>query len=304
VAKIADLNEMLVFARVVQSGSFTAAARELQMPKSTVSRKVTDLEERLGVRLLQRTTRTLGLTDEGRTYYDFSARILGEVDEAENAVGRLRGSPRGLLRVTTPLNFDFMGAILADFVKKHTEVTLDVVATDRRVGLVEEGFDVAIRAGTLADSTLVARPLATVRRIVVVSPEYMKKRGRPRQPADLAEHDALVFGSGESPTTWRLQKGTTSVDVVVKPRIVMNDFDVLHDAALAGVGVAMLPVFRCCAGVRERRLERLLKDWCSPAATLYAVYPTARLLSPKVKAFVEHLQERFTPPPWELGPAP
>jgi DNA-binding transcriptional LysR family regulator len=304
VAKIPDLNEIVVFARVVQSGSFTAAARDLQMPKSTVSRKVTDLEERLGVRLLQRTTRKLGLTDEGRTYYDFSARIIGEVDEAENAVGRLRGVPRGLLRVTTPLNFAFMGTILAEFVKKHPEVTLDVVAADRRVGLVEEGFDVAIRAGSLADSTLIARPLATVRRLVVASPGYLKKHGRAREPADLARHDCLVFGAGESPTTWRLEKGSTSVDVVVKPRIVINDFDALLDAALAGVGVAMLPVFQCLAAVRERRLDHVLKEWCSPTAAIHVVYPTTRLLSPKVKAFVEHLQEKFTPPPWELGPKP
>jgi DNA-binding transcriptional LysR family regulator len=304
VAKTPDLNEILVFARVVQSGSFTAAARDLQMPKSTVSHKVTDLEERLGVRLLQRTTRTLGLTDEGRTYYDFCARIIGEVDEAELALGRLRGVPRGLLRVTTPLNFAFMGAILADFVNKHPEVTLEVVSTDRRVGLVVEGFDVAVRAGALADSTLIARPLATVRRIAVASAGYLKKRGRPGRPAELAQHDCLVFGSGESPATWRLERGSTSVDVAVKPRIVINDFDALLDAALAGVGVAMLPVFRCIAAVRERRLEHVLKDWCSPPATIHAVYPTARLLSPKVKAFVDHLQEKFTPPPWELGPAP
>jgi DNA-binding transcriptional LysR family regulator len=304
VTKTPDLNEILVFARVVQSGSFTAAARELQMPKSTVSRKVTDLEDRLGVRLLQRTTRTLGLTDEGRTYYDFCARIIGEVDEAELAVGHLRGVPRGLLRVTTPLNFAFLGNILADFVKKNPEVTLEVVGTDRRVGLVEEGFDVAIRAGTLSDSTLIARPLATLKRIVVASPSYLKKRGRPREPADLAKHDTLVFGSGASPTTWRMQKGPSSAEVIVKPRLIINDFDVLVDTALAGVGVAMLPVYRCVAPLREHRLEHLLKDWCSPTATIHAVYPTTRLLSPKVKAFVDHLLEGFTPPPWELGPAP
>jgi DNA-binding transcriptional LysR family regulator len=138
----------------------------------------------------------------------------------------------------------------------------------------------------------------------VASPAYLKKRGRPRQPADLTQHDCLVFGSGVSPTTWRLEKGSTSVDIVVKPRLVINDFDVLLDAAIAGVGVAMQPVFRCIAAVRERRLEHVLKDWCSPPATIHAVYPTTRLLSPKVKAFVDHLQDKFTPPPWEVGPPP
>jgi DNA-binding transcriptional LysR family regulator len=297
-----DLNDILVFARVVQAGSFTAAAHALQMPKSTVSRKVTELEQRLGVRLLQRTTRTLSLTDEGRTYNDFCARIVEEIDEAEIAVGRLRGAPSGPLRVTTPLNFGFMGPIVTEFAKDYREVTVEIVSTDRVVNLVEERFDIAIRAANLSDSTLVARPLGNLRRVVVASSGYARRRGRPRQPADLAEHDALVFGAGVSPTTWRLDKGTTSVDVTVRPRLVVNDFDVLLEAALAGVGVAMLPIFRCAAALREGKLEHLLKDWCSPQTMIHAVYPTARYLSPKVKAFVELLQKRFTPPPWELPP--
>jgi DNA-binding transcriptional LysR family regulator len=298
----ADLNDILVFARVVQTGSFTAAARALQMPKSTVSRKITDLEQRLGVRLLQRTTRTLSLTDEGRTYHDFCARIVDEIDEAELAVGRLRAVPRGPLRVTTPLNFGFMGSIVADFAKDNPEVSLEIVSTDRVVSLVEERFDVAVRAASLGDSTLIARPLGEIRRIAVASPAYVKRRGRPREPADVAEHDCLAFGAGATPTLWRFEKGAASVDVTVKPRLVINDFEVLADAALAGLGIAMLPIFRCAGELRERRLERVLKEWRSPRVVIHAVYPTARYLSPKVRAFVEHLQRRFTPPPWELGP--
>lgn len=299
----ADLNDILVFTRVVETGSFTGAARALRMPKSTVSRKVTDLEQRLGVRLLQRTTRTLSLTDEGRTYNDFCRRIVDAIDEAELAVGRLRGVPRGPLRVTTPLNFGFMGPIFADFARDNPEVTLEVVSTDRVVNLVEERFDVAVRAAALSDSTLVARPLGNVRRVVVATPAYVKQRGRPRRPADLAKHDCVAFGGGPSPTVWRLEKGETSVDVAVKARLVINDFDALLAAALAGVGMAMLPIFRCAAELRDGRLEHLLKGWCSPRSVIHAVYPTARHLSPKVKAFVEHLQQRFSPPPWELGPA-
>jgi DNA-binding transcriptional LysR family regulator len=297
-----DLNDILVFARVVQTGSFTAAARALQMPKSTVSRKITDLERRLGVRLLQRTTRTLSLTDEGRTYNEYCARIVDEIDEADLAVGRLSAIPRGPLRVTTPLNFGFMGAILADFAKKNPEVTLEVVSTDRIVNLVEERFDVAVRAAALADSTLVARALGKIRRVLIASPAYLKQRGRPRQPADLAEHDCLAFGGGASPEVWRLEKGATALDVTVKARLIINDFDALLEAARAGIGIAMLPIFRCIDELRAGRLEHLLKDWCSPQSVIHAVYPTARHLSPKVKAFVEHLQERFTPPPWEVAP--
>ncbi len=298
-----DLNEILVFARVAESGSFTAAARQLDMPKSTVSRKVTDLEARLGVRLLQRTTRTLRLTAEGRTYFDFCARIVGEIDEADRAVGELRGVPSGVLKVTLPLNFAFMGVILAEFAKKYAEVTLDVVATDRVVNIVEEGFDVAIRAGPLRDSSLVARTLATLRRIVVASPSYLKKRGRPREPSDLASHDGHVFGSGTAPSTWRLEKNSVAKDVEMKARMIVNDFDALLDAALSGLGIAMVPVFRAVALVREGKLEHVLQDWCSPRAPIQAVYPSTRHLSPKVKAFVEHLQAKFTPPPWEIGPA-
>src|SRR5262249_30043274 len=150
------------------------------------------------------------------------ARIAGEVDEAERAVGRLRDVPRGLLRVTLPLNFDFMGPLVVDFAKKYPEMTLEMVGTDRVVGLVDEGFDLAIRAGALADSTLIPRPLATIRRFVVASPAYLKKRGRPRTPAALEKHDALVFGAGASPSVWRLVSGEETVDVAVKARITTN----------------------------------------------------------------------------------
>jgi DNA-binding transcriptional LysR family regulator len=200
--------------------------------------------------------------------------------------------------VTTPLNFDFMGSVFAAFAKRYDEVTLEIMATDRVVNMVDEGFDVAVRAGSLADSTLVARQLAKLERIAVASPAYVKKRGRPRTPTDLAEHDCLHFGTtGERPV-WRMEEGTSNVEVAVKPRIVVNDFDVLYEAAIGGIGIAMMPVFRCVADLRERRLEHLLSSWCSPPVPVSAVYPSARHLSPKVKAFVEHLEESFSPPPW------
>ena len=158
-----DLNEMLVFARVVQAGSFTAAAAALGMPKSTVSRKVSDLEERLHSRLLQRTTRKLSLTDVGRTYYDYCARIVGEVEDAERAVSTLQETPRGLLRVTAPINVAFLGPIVSDYLKRYPEVRLDLFCTGRTVDLVEERFDLGIRAGALADSTLIARRLGSAK---------------------------------------------------------------------------------------------------------------------------------------------
>src|SRR6185369_3115761 len=170
-----DLNEMLVFARVVQAGSFTTAATELGMPKSTVSRKVSELEERLGSRLLQRTTRKLSLTDVGRTYYDYCARIASEIEDAERAVSNLQETPRGLLRVTAPVNADFLGPIVSDYLERYPEVRLDLFCTARSVDLVEERFDLGIRAGALADSTLVARSLGEAKWFVAATPAYLRK---------------------------------------------------------------------------------------------------------------------------------
>src|SRR5262245_42530996 len=188
-----DLNEIMVFTRVVQTGSFTAAAKALGMPKSTVSRKVSDLEERLDTRLLQRTTRKLSLTDAGRTYFDYGARILGEVEDAERAIGDLQATPRGLLRVTAGINSSYLAPIVADFLGRYPEVRLDLLCTGRAVDLVEERFDVAIRAGALPDSSLIARSLGAVSWFLVATAAYLKKRGRPRSPEDLAQHDVLIF---------------------------------------------------------------------------------------------------------------
>jgi DNA-binding transcriptional LysR family regulator len=297
-----DLNEMLVFARVVQAGSFTTAAAQLGMPKSTVSRKVTDLEERLGARLLNRTTRKLSLTDAGRTYYDYSARIAGEVEDAERAVSSLQETPRGLLRVTTPLNMTFLAAIISDYAVRFPEVRLEVLATSRRVDLIEERFDVGVRAGALSDSTLIARSMGNATWFLVATPAYLKKRGRPRAPDDLARHAFVAFGAGFNGLS--LERGEEHVQVSLVPRLIANDSDVLHAAALAGVGIVVMPAFACVDDIRARRLERVLPEWCAPPTPVHVVYPSARHISPKVKSFADHLQARMTPPPWELGPKP
>jgi DNA-binding transcriptional LysR family regulator len=299
-----DLNEILIFARVVQTGSFTTAAAELGMPKSTVSRKVTELEERLKARLLQRTTRKLSLTDVGRTYYDYCARIVAEVEDAERAVSSLQEAPRGLLRVTAGTNAGWLGPIVGDFLKKYPEVRVELVCTGRVVDLVEERFDLGIRAGALADSTLVARDLGVARWFPVATPAYLRKRGRPQSPEDLERHDCLLFGSGASGSVLRLENGERTVHLTLTPRMLVNDMDVLCEAAGAGMGIGVLPAFMCIEDLRARKMERVLRDWNVPPTPLHVVYPTARHVSPKVKAFIEHLQQRMTPPPWELGPVP
>lgn len=299
-----DLNEIAVFTRVVQAGSFTAAAKLLGMPKSTVSRKVSDLEERLNARLLQRTTRKLSLTDVGRTYFDYGVRIVSEIEAAENAVGSLQDRPRGLLRVTAGVNAAWLSDIVADYMKRYPEVQLELLCTGRQVDLVEERFDVGIRAGALADSSLVARSLGSVTWFLVATSGYLKRRRRPQVPDDLKDHPCLLFGAGSTTVSLRLHSAEQSVQVPIAAHLLVSDMDVLHAAASAGIGIALLPGYHCIDDLRVHRLERVLRDWNAPATPVHAVYPTARHLSAKVKSFVEHLQKRMTPPPWEVGPPP
>ena len=289
-----DLNELLVFTRVVQAGSFTAAARRLKMPKSSVSRKVSDLEERVGARLLHRTTRKLGLTDAGRIYFERAAPIVSDIEQVDQAVGELQAAPGGLLRVTAPLSFALIGPMVASFLDRYPEVRVELVCSDRVVNLVEEGFDVAIRAGHLVDSTLIARRLGAFKRVLVASAGYLKRHGRPKSAADLEKHPCIVFGSSPTPTLWTLHSGEKRVDVRVPARLSANDMDLMVDAALAGIGIAWLPEHLLTVDLAKGRLKRVLADWTSPETPVHAVYPSARHLSQKVSAFVELLRKEFS----------
>ena len=289
-----DLGGIRVFLRVIQSGSFSAAARQLAMPKSTVSRKIAELEAHVGARLLQRTTRKLGLTDVGRIFYEHAVRIAAEVDEAAQVVGRMQAAPRGLLRVTAPLAFGMLGPIVAEYLQKHEEVQLEVSCTDRTVDLVDERFDIAIRAGRLADSSLTARTLGSIKRVLIAAPSYCKEHGTPRTPTELTEHACLVFGAGTAPNVWTLESNGKRAEVRVTPRLTLNDPEILRGAALAGVGIALLPEFVCAEDIRAKRLRHVLPDWGSAAMPVHAVYPTARLLSPAAAKFIELVQKRFT----------
>lgn len=295
---------MVVFARVVQAGSFTAAARSLGMPKSTVSRRVAELEARLDARLLQRTTRKLGLTDAGRTYFEYCARIASDVEDAERAVSSLSAAPRGLLRITTGVNAEWLGDIVTGFMRRHPDVQLEILCTGRQVDLVEERFDVGIRAGTLADSTLIARSLGRLRWFLVATPAYLKKHGRPKTPDELTRHACLLFGARSPTVTLAFESEANLAEVTLSARLLVSDMDLVHAAAVAGLGIALLPAYRCVDGLRAKAFERVLRDWNAPSTPMHVVYPSTRHLSAKVKLFVEYLQERMTPPPWELGPRP
>ncbi len=293
-----DLNEMAVFAKVVQAGSFVGASRELDMPKSTVSRKVSELETRLGARLLHRTTRRLSLTDAGNTYYQHAMRAVAMAEEGERAVTELQQTPRGLLRATAPMNVAYLGPIVSRFLSNEPEVQVELVCTDRVVNLVEEGFDVAIRAGRLADSSLIARSLGVMQNYLVASPAFLKRHGTPKVPSDLEALDCIIFSAQPHRTTWHLQSPAGDQRVTVGGRVTVNDFEIVHESALAGLGVAMMPVHRVAEDLRARRLRRVLGDWCAPEVPMHAVYPSTRHVSPALKAFLDHVQGEMERGPW------
>lgn len=288
-----DLNELVVFVRVVQAGSIRGAAELLGMPKSTVSRKLIELEERLEARLLQRTTRKLGLTDIGRIYYDHGLRIVAEVENAEQAVRSQRENPRGLLRVTAPLNFGLIAPFISDYLARYPEVRLELSANARVVDLIEERFDVGIRAGRLEDSSLIAKTLGVIERLLVAAPAYLNRRGRPRSPADLKKHDCLLFGSS---ATMTLKREASTEELSPTARLLVTDMDVLQVAVEKGLGIGIVPAFLCEKALRARRLERVLPGWSVPSTPIHIVYPSTRHLSPTVRSFIDHMQQRMKSP--------
>src|SRR5262249_19537672 len=249
-----------------------------------------------------RTTRKLSLTDVGRTYFDQCTRIVSEIEDAERMVTSLQNTPRGPLRVTAGPNAAWLGPIVADYLKRYPEVRVELVTTTRAVDLVEERFDLGIRAGTLADSSLVARSLGRVSWFLVATPSYLKKRGRPRSPDDLKKHDFVFFGAGLDGVGPRLEKDGRTVQLALSPRLSANEMDLLRAVVTAGLGIGAFPAFYCVEDLRARRLLRVLPDWNAPSTPVHAVYPSTRQISPKVKTFLDHLQAHLIPPPWELGP--
>jgi DNA-binding transcriptional LysR family regulator len=293
-----DLNAVLMFVAVVDAGSFTGAAKRLGIAKSRVSRKVAELEARLGVRLLHRTTRSSRLTDLGRDYYERAKPIIEALEAAERVITEGQAEPQGELRVAIPLGFGFLGSAFARFAQQYPRVRLRVHCSDQLFDLIAGGFHVAIRAGDLADSSLVGRRLGTAPRVLVASSAYLEQQPAPATPDALSGHACLLFSAGHAPQTWRLTRDARSVDVQVSGALIANDYDLLREAALAGLGIVSLPVFRCADHIRLGQLQRVLGDWHTEDIPIHAVYPSTRQLVPKVRAFVDTLVTHFSPPPW------
>lgn len=291
-----NLADIAVFVRVVDAGSFTAAAEHLNVSKAVVSKYVTRLEQRLGARLLQRTTRRLALTEAGEALYQKSSGALAELADAEQDVARLAGAPRGHLRVTAPTYFgsSSLAPLLKDFVARFPEITLELDLDDRLIDLVKDRFDVAVRITSAVDPGLVARRLGGSALAVVGAPAYFKRRGLPRTPADLKDHAGLGYSLARMPNEWRFRapKGRWVTARIACPVYCNSDF-VLKQAALDGVGLALFPRFFVARELADGRLVQALPGYGTPELSINAVYVSRRNLLPKVRAFVDFLAERL-----------
>ena len=295
-----DLNDIVVFTKVVETKSFTGAADVLGLPKSTVSRKLAQLEERLGVRLVQRTTRKLALTEIGEAYYERCARIVADVMSAEQLVTDMQATPRGRLRVTSSVDFAtrWLGAIIADFLGKHPDINIELEATDRVVDMIEDGFDVALRFGEMPESTLIARRLCAVHLIACASPAYLAKRGTPRQIEDLDEHDHILFTPAHRNQTWTLHNGDASYEFGRPARFASNNFGAVLTATLAAGGIALVSDFMIGEQLKDGSLVRVLPEWATHTTEVHAVYPAREMLPPRLSLFLEHLAQALNPAPW------
>lgn len=287
-----DLNEIAVFIKVVQTGSFTRAARELEMPNSTVSFKVSALEKRLGVALIQRTTRRLHITPIGQSFFKRCLEGLDEIREAETEILSGQEEPSGPLKITAAveLGVALLPKIIAAYAKKYPRVSVDVTLSDRRVDLVSEGFDLALRAGELQDSSLIAKKLGSVYFAPFASPKYLKNYGSPRTALDLKDHKLIDF-SQITDGSWSLVREGKTVKVSSTQKVATNDLRLASLLAIEGSGVALLPTFFCYSAVQSGQLVRVLPQWLSAKSPVQFVYPSHRFVMPKLSSFIEMAAE-------------
>ncbi|NEU95469.1 LysR family transcriptional regulator [Bradyrhizobium uaiense] len=283
------------FAKVVETGSFSEAGRQLRLSRSAVSKYVAELEESLGVQLLNRTTRHASPNENGQLYFERALVILSELDAADQAVAHLQSTPRGLLRVNAPMSFGTirLGPAIADFMTKYPEMQLQLVLSDDLVDPVQDGFDVTLRIAELESSSLIARKITPMPRVVCASPDYLKRHGTPHHPQDLRDHVSLTYGFLLTGNQWKLTGADGEHWIQPAWSLCVNNAEVLRDVAVKGRGVALIPEFIAGEALQQGRLKAILNDFWAPPLTLYAVYPPTRHLSVKVRLFIDFLVERF-----------
>jgi DNA-binding transcriptional LysR family regulator len=293
-----DLNDLYFFAAVVEHGGFSAAGRALGIPKSRLSKRVAQLEERLGVRLLQRTTRRFVVTEVGERFYGHCRAVLEEARAAQEAVDELRAEPRGVVRISCPVSLaqTVLAYVLPDFMARYPKLQVRVMSTNRRIDLIGEGVDLAIRVRNKldTDANMIVRSFGLSRILPVASPSLLKAHGRPEHPADLSGLPALSMQEHEGAQVWELiDAAGQRVSVELQARLISGDFAVLLEAARRGVGVTLLPEFVCAPAIARGELEVVLPEWSAPEGTMHFVYPSRRGMLPGVRALVDFLAERL-----------
>jgi len=286
---------MRTFARVVEAGSFAAAASQLGISRAQASKLVYRLEEHLGARLLQRTTRHLHLTETGRSYYNRIITVLSDIDEAEAETSQQQTEPRGRLRISAPVTFTphHLVPALAEFLKSHPRIELELELTDRRVELIDEGYDLAIRIGQLQDSSLIARQLAPVHSYVLAAPSYLHRNGEPERPEDLEQHLCLPYTLSHEPAVWRFRHNGQHVSIRIRGPVHTNHGGALLTFIEQGLGIGMLPDFICEQALREGRLRTLLDKWEPQLIGIHIVYPSRRALPARTRTLIDFLGKQF-----------
>ena len=300
---MSHFEEIKAFTQIVEAGSITAAAERLSLAKSAVSRRLSELEQRLGVELFHRTTRKMILTDSGQGFYERSSRILADLEEAENAVSQAHQELSGELRVAAPLSFGVMhlGPAITEFQKLHPAIRFDIDFNDRQIDLIQEGFDVGIRIADLEDSSLIARKLASNSVVVCASPDYLEKHGTPTTPEELSDHNCLTYSYLPNPNQWNFIDMLGQVQTIrIKNSMQSNSGNYLRDAAIAGLGILRQPTFIAYNEIKNKELVPILQDYEIPRVNAYAIYPPTRHLSQRVRTFIDFLVDRYAGEPyWE-----
>lgn len=283
------------FVKVVELGSFSEAGRQLRLSRSAISKYVAELENDLGVQLLNRTTRRASPTENGQAYFERAVAILADLDAADRSVAHLQSTPRGLLRVNAPMSFGTikLGPAIADFMARYPELQIQFVLNDEHVDPVQEGLDVTLRIAELESSSLIARKIVAIERVVCAAPDYLARRGTPAHPNELREHDCLTYGFLSTGNQWKLSGPDGEHWVQPRWKLCANNAEVLCDAAVKGCGIAILPVFIAAEDLERGALRAILADYKPPPLALYAVYPPTRHLALKVRLFIDFLVERI-----------
>ncbi|MCB1614145.1 MAG: LysR family transcriptional regulator [Xanthomonadales bacterium] len=287
------------YVRVVETGSFSAVAAELQSTQPSISRQVAALERHLGTLLLQRSTRALSLTEDGRAFYAQALRVLAAVDDAEGVVGKGRSAPRGVLRLACPVVFGRMhlAPLMPALLRHYPELAMDLVMSEAKIDLVEEGIDLAIRIGDVADEQLIARPIGTTQRITLAAPAYLARRGRPQHPQELGAHECVLFSSLSTPEIWQFDSPEGAIAVRVQGRLRSNNSEAVRAAVAGGLGIGVLPTWHFSESLEAAGLERILEGFEPAPMTINAVYSSRRYLAPKVRAVIDFLVAEFAAHP-------